>query len=94
LRIDNSADQLCLDCHSPRNISSVRTYTGNDLSHPVNIALPGTATFHNPPLDTDGNPQPSDGNTTNDYALGAGDIVRCTTCHGIHNADSNSGTVD
>lgn len=95
LRLDNSADQLCLDCHSPRNISSVRTYTGNTLSHPVNVSLPSaSATFHNPPLDTDGSPQPSDGNTTNDYVLGAGDEVRCTTCHGVHNADSNSGTID
>ncbi len=95
LRMDNSTDQLCLDCHSPRNMSSVRTYTGNDLSHPVDATLPsGSDTYHNPPLDTDGNPQPSDGNTTNDYVLGASDEVRCTSCHGIHNADSNSGTVD
>ncbi len=94
LRLDNSADALCLDCHRDRDVNSVRTYTGNVLSHPVGIALPTTSTFHNPPLDVDGNPQPSDGNTTNDYQLGAGDIVRCTTCHGIHYTDSNSGTVD
>lgn len=94
LRLDNSADALCLDCHSPRNMSSVKTYTGNNLSHPVGIALPATATFHNPPLDVDGNPQPSDGNTTNDFKLLAGDVVSCTSCHGIHYTDSNSGTTD
>ena len=94
LRLDNSADALCLDCHRSRDAASVRTYTGSTLSHPVGIALPSTATYHNPPLDADGNPQPSDGNTTNDYALGAGDIVRCTSCHGVHYTDSNSGTVD
>ena len=94
LRLDNSADALCLDCHRDRDMTSVRTYTGNNLSHPVGTALPATATFHNPPLDTDGNPQPSDGNTTNDYALGAGDTIKCTTCHGVHYTDSNSGTVD
>ena len=95
LRLDNSADALCLDCHRSRISSSVRTYTGNDLSHPVDIALPSASpTFHNPPLDIDGSAQPSDGNTSNDYALGAGDTVKCTSCHGIHNADSNSGTVD
>jgi predicted CXXCH cytochrome family protein len=94
LRLDNSADALCLDCHRDRDMSSVKTYSGNDLSHPVGIALPATATFHNPPLDVDGSPQPSDGNTTNDYQLGAGDIIQCTTCHGVHYTDSNSGSVD
>jgi predicted CXXCH cytochrome family protein len=93
LRLDNSADALCLDCHSDRNMASVRTYTGNPLSHPVGVTLPGTATFHNPPLDVDGNPQPSDGNTTNDFVLNGG-VVRCTSCHGVHYKDSNSGTVD
>lgn len=74
-------------------MTSVRSYTGNALSHPVGVALPATSTFHNPPLDTDGNPQPSDGNTTNDFVLNGG-VVRCTSCHGVHYTDSNSGTVD
>ena len=97
LRIDNTDDALCLDCHRSRDMvtNSVRTYTGSDLSHPVGVALPSSdPEFHNPPLDVDGNPQPSDGNTTNDYFFGAGSILKCTTCHGIHNSDSNSGTVD
>jgi len=94
LRLDNSADALCLDCHSTRNMSSVRTYTGSDLSHPVGQNLPSTSTYHNPPLDVNGNPQPSDGNTTNDYALLGGTKVSCTSCHGVHYTDSNSGTVD
>ncbi len=93
LRLDNSADALCLDCHRQREMTSVRTYTGNPLSHPVGTALPATASFHNPPLDVDGNPQPSDGNTTNDFVLNGG-VVRCTSCHGVHKTDSNSGTVD
>jgi predicted CXXCH cytochrome family protein len=94
LRLDNSADQLCLDCHRSREMTSVKTYTGTDLSHPVGIALPLAGAYHNPPLDTDGNPQPSDGNTTNDFILGGSDEVRCTSCHGVHYTDSNSGTVD
>ena len=93
LRLDNSADALCLDCHRERDMGSVRTYTGGKLSHPVGATLPGTSTFHNPPLDVDGQPQPSDGNTTNDFVLNGG-VVRCTSCHGIHKTDSNSGTVD
>lgn len=94
LRLDNSADALCLDCHRARNMTSVKTYTGAELSHPVGMALPSSSTFHNPPLDVDGNPQPSDGNTTNDLKLLPGNIVSCTTCHGIHYTDSDAGTVD
>lgn len=94
LRMDNSADALCLDCHRSRDMSSVRTYTGNPISHPTNQVLSGSATYHFPPYDVDGNPQPSDGNTTNDYKLGTGNEVRCTTCHGIHYTDSESATVD
>ncbi len=91
LRLDNSADALCLDCHALRNTTSVRTYTGSKLSHPVNVTLPATETFHNPPLDIDGNPQPSDGNTTNDLPL-VGGKVSCTTCHSVHHADSDAST--
>ena len=93
LRLDNSVDALCLDCHRQRETSSVRTYTGSELSHPVGAALPATASYHNPPLDVDGNPQPSDGNTTNDLVLSSGN-VQCTSCHGVHKVDSDSGTVD
>ena len=95
LRMDNSANLLCLDCHSARNTTTVKSYTGSDLSHPVGIAIPASDTlYHVPPLDVDGNPQPSDGNTTNDYVLGTGDEVYCTSCHGVHYTDSDGSTVD
>ena len=96
LRLDNTANALCLDCHSSRshNVDSIRTYTGTPRSHPVMSALPATSTYHNPPLDADGSPQPSDGNTTNDFALGGSNEIYCTSCHGVHYTDSNSGTVD
>ena len=93
LRLDNSADALCLDCHRSRDMGSVRSYTGSELSHPVGVTLPSTSDYHNPPLDVDGSPQPSDGNVTNDFSLSGG-VVRCTSCHGVHYTDSNSGTVD
>lgn len=93
LRLDNSANTMCLDCHRQQEMSSVRTYTGGKLSHPVGGALPASAAYHNPPLDVDGNPQPSDGNTTNDLLLSGGN-VQCTSCHGVHKVDSDSGTVD
>jgi predicted CXXCH cytochrome family protein len=95
LRLDNSADALCLDCHRQRNRTSVRTYIDSVLSHPVGVALPTLdTTYHYPPLDVGGSPQPSDGNTTNDFTLLSGTTVSCTTCHGVHYTDSNSGTVD
>lgn len=94
LRLDNSTDALCLDCHSVRNNSSVRTYTGNELSHPVGVTYPGSGEYHATPLDTDGSAQPSDGNLTNDFTFISGNVVSCTTCHGVHYTDSNSGTVD
>ena len=92
LRLDNSADALCLDCHRERNMTSTRTWTGSKLSHPVNLTVP-VAGFHSPPYDVDGSPQPSDGNLTNDFDL-TGGIMRCTTCHGVHGTDSDSATVD
>jgi len=96
LRVVNNNDALCLDCHSERNNSDVRTYVpGKVYSHPVGVTLPSSdTTYHNPPLDTDGIPQPSDGNTTNDFVLGGGGEVYCTTCHGVHYTDSDPGTVD
>ena len=96
LRVANTNDALCLACHGDRNVSDVRTYVpGKIYSHPVGVVLPSAdTTFHNPPLDTDGNPQPSDGNTTNDYQLGPGGQVFCTTCHGVHYTDSDPATVD
>jgi predicted CXXCH cytochrome family protein len=93
LRLDNSANALCLDCHRSRDMSSVRTYTGSAMSHPVGVSLPADSTYHDPPLDADGSPQPSDGITSNDYVLSGGALV-CTSCHGVHYADSNSGTED
>jgi predicted CXXCH cytochrome family protein len=95
LRLDNSADALCLDCHSNRNVDSVRTYTGQMLSHPVGMTIPSAnSDYHSTPLDVDGNPQPSDGNTTNDFNLLSGTTVSCTSCHGIHYTDSDPATVD
>jgi predicted CXXCH cytochrome family protein len=42
---DNSADQLCLDCHASRNVSS--SLGG---SHPVGVPIPATGDYKNPSL--------------------------------------------
>jgi hypothetical protein len=76
------------------------------FSHPVGVALNanGFGTDRTRVLDADGTPvtdiegkvgtsvtDADDGltNATNDLVLDGG-IVRCTTCHRVHNADSNS----
>lgn len=43
-RIPNQQNELCLDCHSARNINTVRTWTGNKLSHPVGVDFPSVNT--------------------------------------------------
>ena len=94
LRVDNSRDQLCLDCHRVRN---TRNHTAG--SHPVNFNYTGAtsqvktkpAMFNNPPVNA--NP----GNSTSDLAARLakkGGTLLCTTCHGVHYSDSASATYD
>lgn len=56
MRINNNQNQMCLDCHTARNIQSVKngSWTSSALSHPVAKALPATSDYHNPPLDIGG----------------------------------------
>jgi predicted CXXCH cytochrome family protein len=102
LRASNVADAMCLQCHASRN----QTYTtvggtGNGtfvFSHPVGQALNANGMGYDRAsanvLDANGDTQTTgDGNASNDLRLDSG-LVRCTTCHAVHNADSNSLTVD
>ena len=104
-RVANDAHQMCLDCHSDRNVSSVRTYTGSNLSHPVGVALPsGDSKFHDAPREPNGNPQTGgpnfsgngigDTNSSNNLLLDASGQVQCLTCHNLHYADSDPNTED
>jgi hypothetical protein len=105
LRVTTADDQDCLSCHRPMDMRT-RRVAGQDTSYAVN----GTRTFSHPTgealgsngldsdraeiLDANGLPQGAgDGNTTNDLKLKNG-VVRCTTCHAVHGADSNSLTTD
>lgn len=55
-RVNNEQNQMCLDCHSHRNIGNdfsdadatndVRTYSGTKKSHPVGVTFPSTKTEH------------------------------------------------
>lgn len=53
-RINNISDATCRDCHSIRNTTNVRDYTGSNLSHPVGVSLPATSTFHTVPYEAVG----------------------------------------
>lgn len=105
LRVTTVEDQICLSCHKPMDMKTARV-AGRDPSYPVD----GTRVFGHPTgealgsnglntdraaiLDANGATQAAgDGNSTNDLVLKSG-VVRCTTCHAVHGADSNSQTVD
>jgi predicted CXXCH cytochrome family protein len=99
-------EDLCVACHKDRNQSSrnveglgphkgtgAATVPGTTVfSHPVGEAL-GAAYDRTTILDADGSTT-TDGNPSNDLVLGTGGVVNCTTCHHLHNADSNSLSVD
>jgi hypothetical protein len=105
LRSNNASDAFCTMCHA----SYVMTHTVVDNLHPY-YQVDGVRRFSHPVgqglnangkntdvaeiLDATGVRQSvGDGNASNDLKLDGG-VVRCTTCHAVHNADSNSLSVD
>ena len=90
LRMLNDRDQMCLDCHSPRN--TVNQATG---SHPVTMTYTTaikkfaryTTKFYLTPV----NANPA--NSTSAMKLVGGQVL-CSTCHSVHFTDSNSSTFD
>lgn len=94
LRMANDRDQLCLDCHRSRN---VRSHTAG--SHPVGFNYTGAGSrvrtnpdqFNNPPLNA------NVGNPTADLGMAIAKksgMLLCSSCHGVHYADSSSATFD
>lgn len=107
LRLTNVDDAICISCHRER-VMGFETAHGEDpsylpdgkrmFSHPVGMGLNANGKGTDQPviLGTDGRPQGDAGSTdlaSNRLVLDDG-VVRCTTCHAIHNADSNSLTED
>ncbi|SNB47896.1 CxxxxCH/CxxCH domain-containing protein [Geobacter sp. DSM 9736] len=83
-------DDMCLDCHRPRNTTSHLEGT-----HPVNVSY--TSATSKPKLfPGQYYPRPLNSNPDNKTSqLGTkGGKILCTTCHGIHYVDSNSRTYD
>ncbi|HEY3359613.1 MAG TPA: fibronectin type III domain-containing protein, partial [Polyangia bacterium] len=57
-RVANDGQAMCVDCHAVRHTSaSVRTYTGQPLTHPVDVPLPGAGAFRAVPADVGGGEQ-------------------------------------
>jgi predicted CxxxxCH...CXXCH cytochrome family protein len=90
LRSANDQDQMCMDCHSPRNKQSHL-----DGTHPVGVNYAAKAAakpskFNPTPLKTNpSNPTADVGATL----TSTGNVV-CSTCHGVHFTDSKGSTVD
>lgn len=104
LRVAHTGDaKLCTTCHPDRNMSVANingTGPHQGTGAPV---VPWTTVNHHPvgasiiparTLDANGGAAGSDGNASNDLVLGSHGGVTCLTCHRMHNADSNSMTVD
>jgi hypothetical protein len=100
LRITNVGDGICYACHAERSMNHVRasgqdpTYLPNGsrlFSHPVNVSLRENGETYDrleaDVLDPDGST--SDAIPRNDLVFDSGK-VRCTTCHAVHNGNSNS----
>lgn len=95
---DRVMDHACVEGTGAGCTPGTKVY-----SHPVNQALNANGKNYDAaaPLDADGTPangSTTDGdggvaNPSNNLVLD-GTVVRCTTCHAPHNADSNSLTVD
>lgn len=79
LRVDNTGDAMCKDCHLPRDVQ--RFQDGGDKgSHPVGVVYDGS----NPRL----NASPTNTQTVNGN-------VECSSCHGVHDvANSGALTTD
>jgi len=88
LRVRNENDQMCLDCHRPRNTTNHTLGT-----HPVTVNYAARAAAR--PNDFYATPQNSNpANPTSAMKMSRSGAVVCTTCHGVHYTDSNSRTFD
>ncbi len=90
LRIPNNSDQLCFDCHRSRNQRNAQTGT-----HPVNFNYTSaTSKVKLKPFEYQRTPvNANPANPTSAMRLPSGKVI-CSTCHGVHFADSNARTFD
>jgi len=75
---DNNTDQLCVDCHAPRNVT-----TSGSGSHPVGVTIPVDAYHKAPSLLP----------LTSSTNAALNNNVSCETCHDIHFGTENDGSL-
>ena len=94
LRAANSKGQICTKCHTSRETTG--HLTG---SHPVNVSYTSASVKTKAALVpsqfylVNGEPRKNTANTTAEMK-NIQSIVVCSSCHGMHNADSDSATFD
>lgn len=92
LRAVNDKDQLCLNCHRPRDTQSHITGT-----HPVNVSYTSASVKAKAAAGqfylVNGEPVKNVTNPTAEMKNKQNSVV-CSSCHGVHVADSNSATLD
>ena len=98
---NTTGDRFCRDCHAlwTMDHNAVEVHDWEWKSHPVGVALNanGRGYDRTAPLDGNGAVQgvgPGDGIASSDLRLDSQGLVQCTTCHGVHYADSNTLTED
>ena len=100
---DGSGSHMCMQCHSERDMDHATVEThgygvdgvaggGDDAfrSHPVGVSLNANSKGYDRSQPLDGDGSADDGNAFNDLAMDGNGNVHCLTCHGIHNAHSNT----
>lgn len=82
-----TADQLCLDCHRSRNVTSHRVDpTRSPASHPVNVKYQDAAAA--------GGFSSAPGNAALSAGLTAtGGTLLCSTCHDVHDSVTQDGSL-
>ncbi|MBK3515875.1 CxxxxCH/CxxCH domain c-type cytochrome [Carboxylicivirga marina] len=78
LRVDNTNDVMCKNCHSARNVGRYADDNGNKGSHPVGIVM-----------DTS-----SDQIVDNPTLAANGEQINCSSCHGVHDVAGGTLTTD
>nr|WP_279342883.1 cytochrome c3 family protein [Geothrix paludis] len=76
-RLPNTSDQMCVDCHAPRNVTAK-----GGTSHPITLPLPATSDYNKAT-------SPITGITK----LSVTSNVECQSCHDIHGAPVANGNL-
>lgn len=80
LRMDNTDDAMCKDCHSARDVGTyIADNVNNRGSHPIGITYDETKAGYNLA-------------SASTLVTNNGETINCSTCHGVHDVN-NSGAL-